>query len=250
MLRRPAGHRATKRTLQKMHLHDLAAGQKINISSDRLHRLAAHLQRVREEERNAIARDIHDELGQMLTVLKFNLSRTAKELASTNPFQSKKLEKDIELTEAIIQSVKRICTELRPGILDGLGLGPALQWQAEEFQRRSGIACTFKLSADNVNVASELSTALFRIFQESLTNVMRHAEATEVKAALTRQDGKIILEISDNGIGIDYAQLSKNNSFGILGMRERIYPWRGTVSISNLHKGTNVVVTVPVSKHR
>jgi signal transduction histidine kinase len=221
------------------------AEKEIKESLDRLHDLAAHLQSIREEERLAIAREIRDELGQMLTVLKLNLSRTARQSMESDSLFSEKLGEEIKMINAIIQSVKRICTELRPSILDNLGLGPAIEWQSEEFQKKSGIECSVALGPEDINVSPEMAIALFRIFQESLTNVMKHAEATKVKAMLTRRDNSIVLEITDDGIGITQEQLAKPSSFGILGMRERVYPWKGSVSIVNrANKGTRITVSI------
>lgn len=150
------------------------------------------------------------------------------------------------MIDAIIQSVRKICSELRPSILDHLGLGPAIEWQSEEFQRRSGIQCSVTLDPENISVSPEIGIALFRIFQESLTNVMKHAEATKVRAKLTKRDNSILLEITDNGIGMTQEQLSKTRSFGILGMRERVYPLKGNVSIvSSMYQGTRITVSIP-----
>jgi signal transduction histidine kinase len=221
------------------------AEKEIQESRDRLHDLAVHLQTVREEERSAIAREIHDELGQMLTVLKLNLSKTARKSMDSDLSLGEKLREDIEMMDAVIQSVKRICTELRPSILDHLGLGPAIEWQSEEFQKRSGIECSVALDPEDISVSPDMAIALFRIFQESLTNVMKHAKATKVEAKLTKRDNNIILEIGDNGIGITQEQLSKTGSFGILGMRERVYPWKGNVSIVNsIDKGAKITVSI------
>jgi signal transduction histidine kinase len=232
-------------TSLRMREKNKLAEKEIKESRDRLHDLAAHLQSIREEERLAIAREIHDELGQMLTVLKLKLSRTARQSMEADSLFGEKLGEEIEMINAIIQSVKRICTELRPSILDHLGLGPAIEWQSEEFQKKSGIQCSVALGPEDINVSPEMAIALFRIFQESLTNVMKHAEATKVKAMLTKRDNSIVLEITDDGIGITQEQLAKPSSFGILGMRERVYPWKGSVSIVNhASKGTRITVSI------
>jgi signal transduction histidine kinase/CheY-like chemotaxis protein len=233
---------------RRMRENNRLAEEKIKESRDRLHDLAAHLQSVREEERSAIARDIHDEFGQMLMALKLNLSRTARESMNSDSLFGDKLTEAIEMINAIIQSVKKICTELRPSILDHLGLGSAIEWQAEEFQKRSGIECSVALDQENIDVNPEIAIALFRIFQESLTNVMKHAEATKVKATLIKRDNSIVLEIADNGIGITREQLAKTSSFGILGMQERVYPWKGSVVIvSSINQGTRIIVSIPAT---
>ena len=220
--------------------------QKSHDELERLHSLAAHLESVREEERTLIARAIHDELGQSLTALKMDMSWMEGESAKFDGLLCEKLKVDIEMVNTIIQSVKRICTELRPGILDHLGLGPAIEWQADEFQKISGIECGVFLDPDSISVSTDMETALFRIFQESLTNVLRHANATKVNVSLVEKSGNIVLKISDNGVGITAEQLSKPNSFGLLGMRERMYPWKGEVSIKGTpYKGTEITVIAP-----
>ncbi|MBF0505779.1 MAG: sensor histidine kinase [Nitrospirae bacterium] len=220
--------------------------QKSHDELERLHNLAAHLESLREEERTLIAREIHDELGQSLTALKMDMSWMEGESSKFDGLLREKLKADIEIVNAIIQSVKRICTELRPGILDHLGLGPAIEWQAQEFQKRSGIECRVFLDPENINVSTDMENALFRIFQESLTNVLRHANATKVNVSLVEKSGNIVLKISDNGVGITVEQLSKPNSFGFLGMHERMYPWKGAVSVKGTpNRGTEITVTAP-----
>jgi signal transduction histidine kinase len=151
----------------------------------------------------------------------------------------------LKLIDMTIKSIKKICTELRPAILDHLGLGTAIQWQAQEFQNRAGISCEVVVE-ESLEVSSAQATALFRIFQEALTNVLRHANATRVTASLKGEFGKIELKISDNGKGITEDDISKPNSFGLLGMRERVYPWRGNVSISSIPgEGTRIDVILP-----
>ena len=156
---------------------------------------------------------------------------------------------DLELVDTTIQTMKRMCTELRPAILDHLGLGVALQWQAEEFQKRAAIECEVNLIPEDMSVDEKYSTALFRIFQESLTNVLRHAKATKVKVTLKDQGGRIMLEISDNGVGITEEHLSKANSFGLLGMRERVQICNGEMRISSSpNVGTTISVIMPKDK--
>ena len=154
----------------------------------------------------------------------------------------------LDAINATISSVKRICTELRPSILDHFGLVAALEWQANEFKNRSGIECKYSSEPDDIELDKERSTVLFRIFQEALTNVLKHANATKVTARLIRKDDHVILEIADNGIGITDEQLSKPQAFGLIGMRERVYPWGGKVEItSEKSGGTTVKVIMPLS---
>jgi signal transduction histidine kinase len=217
-------------------------------SQKQLRNLYSHLQSLREEERTNIAREIHDDLGQALTALKMDLSRIVGELRGDKKGLKERLNADVDQVDKTIQAVKRVCTELRPGILDHFGLAAAIEWQAEEFQKRTGIRCEVVFDPEDIVVDTSLSTSLFRIFQESLTNIMRHARATEVKASFRRTSSSIILEIADNGIGITEEELSKPNSFGLQGMRERVYPWGGKVTVRGIkNKGTTVEVIIPVT---
>ena len=223
--------------------------EELRRSHEQLHSLAAHQQSVREEERANIAREVHDELGQILTALKFNWSGIAAKLKNINEPLYKAAISDVELIDRSIQTVKKICTELRPGILDHLGLGAAIEWQVNEFQDRSGIKCELVLSADEVTDDKKLGIVLFRILQEALTNILRHSKATNVRVALAEYDDSIMFEISDNGIGITEDDLSKSTSFGLIGMRERVYPWKGEVMITgDRSKGTTIKISIPKDK--
>ncbi len=212
---------------------------------EQLRNLYLNLQAMREEERANIAREIHDELGQIMTAIKMDLAWLNKKYADHQTIHEKTLS-TLNLIDKTLKSIKKICTELRPGILDHLGLGAALSWQAKEFEDRTGIRCKVEAEEDS-EIDGNRSTALFRIFQEALTNVMRHADATEVTARLKSEASKITLEIKDNGKGISEEEITKSNSFGLLGMRERVYPWRGNVTISGTPtKGTTITVVLPI----
>lgn len=217
-------------------------------SRQQLRKLAAHLQSVREEERAGIARELHDEMGQALTALKMDLSWLNRRLARNDGSLVEKVKAMSRLTDTTIRRVKRLSTELRPGILDDLGLAAAIEWQVEEFEQRTGIECD--VSVDGVIILQQdCSTAIFRIFQEALTNIARHAKATKVRASLKEEDGKLVLEVRDNGIGITEKQICDAKSFGIMGMRERVYPWGGEVKINGiLGEGTTVRVSIPLRK--
>jgi tetratricopeptide (TPR) repeat protein len=191
-------------------------------SREELRSLTRHLQSVREEERTHIAREMHDELGQKLTGLKMDLSGLKKKIPKRDQGIIKKLSDMLDLTDSSIQTVKRISTELRPRVLDDLGLGAAMEWQAGEFERRTGIKCAVKIDPENLELDKELSTSLFRIFQESLTNVARYAEASKVEVRLVKMGGMLELSIQDNGKGIIDEEGSKKKSFGLIGMRERV----------------------------
>jgi signal transduction histidine kinase/tetratricopeptide (TPR) repeat protein len=198
------------------------AEDELERSREELRNLTRHLQSVREEERTHIAREMHDELGQKLTGLKMDLAGLKKKLPKKDQGIIKKLSDMLDLTDSSIQTVKRISTELRPRVLDDLGLGSAMEWQAGEFQNRTGIKCIVKSDPENIELDKELSTSLFRIFQESLTNVARYAEASKVEVKLIQMGGTLELSIQDNGKGIGEEEGAKAKSFGLLGMRERV----------------------------
>jgi len=155
----------------------------------------------------------------------------------------------IELTDATINTTRRISSELRPSILDDLGLVTAVEWQAGQFQDRTGIICRFESSAPGVDLNQEKSTAVFRIFQEALTNVLRHARATKVDIRIRQQDGQFVLTVSDNGRGITEVEKSDPSSLGLLGMKERAYLVRGAIHIGRSEEGGTVItVQVPIAR--
>lgn len=221
------------------------AEQELRASSEQLRNLAAHLLSVREEERARISREVHDELGQSLTAVKMDLAWLARRLPRRNGQMLKKIRSTRQLADSIIQSIRRISTELRPAVLD-LGLAAAVEWQVQEFQARSGIQCKVRLLTREV-VASNASTAMFRIFQETLTNVARHAKATRAEVVLQKQRDRLVLLIRDNGRGFDQADPSLSKSLGLLGMRERAAILGGRVNISSAPgKGTTVTAWIPL----
>ena len=160
------------------------AEEQLKGSTEQLRALSAHLQSVREEERTLISREIHDELGQELTGLKMDLSWLVKRLSKNQKSLISKTESMLKLVDSTIQTVRRISSELRPGVLDDLGLIAAIEWQAQDFENRTGITCDFSSSVEEIGLDRDRSTAVFRIFQETLTNVSRHAKATRVKISL------------------------------------------------------------------
>src|SRR5208283_2308584 len=229
------------------------AVKQLERSHNQLRNLAAHLQSAREEERTWIAREIHDELGQTLTALKIDLSLMDKQVAANQGIETlaELIKADLKLVNETIKTVKRLCTELRPSVLDHLGLGAAIEWQAQEYQKRSGIACEVNLVPYDIIVDGKHSSALFRIFQESLSNVLRHAQATKVTVTLSDQGDSIMLDISDNGVGITEEHMSKANSFGLLGMRERVQICNGEFRISGSpNAGTTITVIIPKDKEK
>ena len=215
-------------------------------SFEQLRALAARLQDVREEERTRVAREIHDELGQALTSIKIDVASLIHELPPNQHQAVRRAESILELADETIHSVRRLATELRPGILDDLGLVAAVEWATAEFQARSGITCRVSLPDADIELDAERSTALFRILQETLTNIVRHANATEVEVRLTREIGRLSLEIHDNGIGFDEGALRPGRSLGLLGMRERALLLGGELTIHSASgRGTTVNVRIP-----
>jgi signal transduction histidine kinase len=216
-------------------------------SHEQLRSLTMHLQSVREAERASLARAIHDELGQLLTGMKVHLLWFTKKYAGQKDIVDK-AQLLLHLVESAAKSTKRMCTDLRPSILDHFGIGAAIEWQAEDFQTAMGIECKVTVDPQDLVLDEERSIALFRIFQEALTNVLKHANATKIAVSLKEEEERILLEVSDNGKGISKDDISKPHSFGLLGMRERVYPWRGNVSISKPYGGTRIEVSIPKEK--
>jgi two-component system, NarL family, sensor histidine kinase UhpB len=209
--------------------------------------LSARLLHAREEERTKIAREVHDELGQSLTGLKMDLSWALGRIPPQEEHLLNKTKSMIGVVDDTIRTVRRIATEMRPGILDDLGLVAALEWQAQEFQERSGIQCAVTGNFGDLAIDEGPTTALFRIFQESLINVVRHAQAARVDVSLTREVGCVRLDIIDDGIGIREEEQQSGQSLGILGMRERAMAYGGAFSISGTKgRGTTVTVKIPI----
>jgi PAS domain S-box-containing protein len=215
-------------------------------SLEQLRALTARLQSIREDERKSLAREIHDQLGQALTAIKLDLSSLVSELPNGTPPPSKRASSIIKLVDETIQSVRRISTELRPGMLDDLGLVATVEWAGEDFEARTGIKCRLDLPPEDLDVDPDQATAIFRILQETLTNVVRHARASKVEVRLAREDGVLTLEVHDNGQGIPDDKLSSGKSLGILGMRERALLLGGETTIcGSSGNGTTVRVRIP-----
>jgi two-component system sensor histidine kinase UhpB len=223
--------------------------KELKSSREQLRNLAAHLQNAREQERTSVAREIHDELGQILTALKIDLSWVNKRLRKDQDTLLGKTESMDRIIDSTIKTVKRISTELRPGILDNLGLVAAIEWQADEFRKRTGIKCKVRADFAEKALKQNYSTGIFRICQEALTNVSRHANATEVNVDLKDRDGEIELEICDNGKGIKKEQRSNNKSFGLIGIKERAHFLGGRAEFKGAPgKGTRLTVKIPFPK--
>jgi len=221
---------------------------------EQLRALTARLQSGREEERANVAREIHDDLGQTLTAIKLNLDWLERHLgkqedASTfNPFLERVLESS-EMTEAAMKSVQRISADLRPASLDTLGLREAIDEESRRFEQRSGIKCELKLPSEPLMLSPESSIAIFRVFQEALTNVARHAEATAVNISLSTDESQVTLRIDDNGKGISAQAIGDPHSLGLVGMLERASALGGRVTFEpGSPKGTRVTLQLPLTE--
>lgn len=219
----------------------------IDSSRKQLRALTVRLQSVREEERTHISREIHDDLGQALTGLRMDLVWLTNKLSHNGDAVSQRLKSMMQLTDSTIHKVRKIATDLRPGILDDIGLAAAIEWHAKDVGERSGIQFSFDLN-EEIQLDEQRSTAFFRIFQESLTNVMRHAQAKHVHATLKRESNTIVMLVEDDGRGIAANELSNPRSVGILGMKERAAFFGGEVNVIGVpNKGTTVRVRIPLS---
>jgi signal transduction histidine kinase len=241
---------AVSRALREMkeRRENRKAQERLIRSHDQLRALTGHLQFVREEERTRIAREVHDELGQSLTGLKIDLSWLSGKVASDRTLQRKikSMSADVDNT---IQTVRRIATELRPGVLDSLGLAAAIEWQAMDFQDSTGIPCEVKIEVKEAIWGREFSTTCFRIFQETLTNIIRHANATRVTVRLSQVDHELVLTVRDNGRGILEKEIVHPRSIGLIGMRERVAQVGGQLFLFGVPgRGTTVTMRVPMPK--
>ncbi len=220
------------------------AEKQLKNSHEQMRALAIHLQSRLEEERTRIARELHDELGPVLTSLKIDLFSLESQLGRPAELLDK-IGAMAALIDATIRRVQEISTELRPSVLDVLGLTAAIEWQLQEFQNRTGIKYQLALGSGEIILDTARSTAIFRIFQETLTNVARHANASQVTVRLKKRRGHLILAVNDNGKGITEDQINSPLSLGLIGIRERASPWAGKVSVIGIPgKGTTLSVDI------
>lgn len=239
---RIAGHFGIQRDVTDRHL----ATEEIRASRQQLRALATRLQKVREEERTGISREIHDELGQALTGLKLDIAWMSHRLPRDHDMRAQCVSV-MERIDQTLNSVRRIATELRPSVLDQLGLEAALEWQGQEFGTRTGIEVEMQMCVDGAALPEELGSSAFRILQESLTNVARHAKATHVRIRFVQTPTLLTLEVIDNGIGLPPQRLDETTSLGIVGMRERALAVGGSLSITGIpFSGTTVLLSVPL----
>ncbi len=215
-------------------------------SREQLRRLSRHLEKVREEERTRVAREIHDELGQVLATLAMETALLECDMPTERGDLHLKISSMRGFIDSAIKTVQRVSAELRPVMLDDLGLAAAIQWHVGDFQKRTGIRCDIRIGLKGEGPDRERSTALFRILQETLTNVLRHAEATRVSVRLSENAEGFVLQVSDNGRGITREEIAGRRSLGLLGMRERAGFWGGSVEIEGFaRRGTTVKVVIP-----
>lgn len=223
------------------------AQKELSFITDKLRKLTKRIQVIREEENKIIAREIHDELGQALTAIKIDVAWLSKRFSNDGPL----IESLFTISNTIdetIKTVRKISTRLRPRLLDELGLFPAIEWQVKEFQSRTGINCNLMLPEEISNISSTASSAIFRIFQEAITNIARHSNAKGVNIEITANSrGVLVMMIKDNGNGLPENYLKKEHSLGILSMQERASSIGGNFYIKSEHgKGTEVLLKVPL----
>lgn len=235
--------------LQSRQIREHNAVRALEQSREQLRRLGVYQQQVREQERVRIARELHDDFGQSLTILKMDLAWIKKRLPPDQTAAGEKINAMFQVIDASLENLHTVMAELRPVILDDFGLAAAIEWQAGEFRNRTGIACRLEIDEVSPSLARELQTAVFRSFQELLTNIVRHAGAKTVSIALQTRQGLLHLAVTDDGRGITQAEIDAPGSYGLMGIRERLYPFNGTVTFEgHPGKGTRVVVELPLSR--
>lgn len=220
------------------------AERKLRHTLEEMQQLSQHLKDAREDERKFIAREIHDEVGQLATAIQLQLHLLKLKSQDISPASLEKIDRSMELSDMMITSIRRIATSIRPIALDERGLNDALKWQCEQMQEAHHINCTFEEDFDDSKLSPEAKTEFFRICQESMTNVMRHAQASQVNVSIREDQGKIHLIIKDNGKGFDTNQ--KTTHLGLIGLRERAHSLQGELKLTTgLGQGTSIEVMVP-----
>ncbi len=216
-------------------------------SEESLRELMGHQARIREVERKRIAREIHDELGQYLLALRIEISLLKDDSNDEKELRAKRVDGILEHIDSTVKSVRNIINNLRPAVLD-LGLVPALEWKARKFEQQNGIWCEFQVSEETLSLDEASSTTLFRVLQEALTNVVKHAKATQVKINLSIENDKLIMSVADNGIGFPKVRNRKVKTFGLAGMRERMTMLKGNFSVKSNETGTVLTFVIPYKK--
>lgn len=235
---------------QRLHLEELVAirTKKLSESEANLLELSNHLQRVREEDRTHFARELHDELGQNMTALRIECNALAKALPTAPPTIKAKLDSMDKMIEDTLNATRRICEDMRPGMLDDLGLEAALSHYAKQFTTQHGVACDLSMDRQNYGLDEPLSTAIYRLVQEGLTNIARHANASYALISLEDRGDEIMLTIADDGCGISVEpdNDTKRKHYGLLGMRERVQLLHGHIFVdSAAGRGTHIEVKIP-----
>lgn len=226
------------------------AQEELNLTTDKLSQLTTSLQSIREEENSAIAREIHDELGQALTAIKIDVAWLGKRYSNDSALVEGLMDVSNTIDDTI-KSIRKISTRLRPRLLDELGLIPAIQWQIKDFQKRTGIECKIDLPDEELQMNKSISSPLFRIFQEAITNIARHSKASEVDLQMSIDNKNLFMSVKDNGVGLPDDYLYKNHSLGIVGMQERAKSINGLLEIKRLTQGgTEVSVSVPLNNNK
>jgi len=232
-------------TVNKKLVGEVAGHKK---TQEGLRQLTQQTEKIREEEKSEMSRKVHDELGQLLTAMKMDLLHLGKKLPQEDSDLRRQTHSIVELVDDTIKSVQQIAMELRPPILDAFGLCEAIAWQADEYKKRYGIKFDLNCLQKNLDLDKDLEITLFRVLQESVTNVVRHSEATQVGIGVQYQNGELVMRIQDNGRGIQKNKIEDPNSIGLIGIRERIRPWNGEVQFSGASgKGTTVEIRVPIA---
>lgn len=220
-------------------------------SEGQLRALLAYVLSVEEEERSRIAHEISDDLGQALAALKIDLVWIADKSSGTAVELRQKIEGMIHLIDRTLQSLRRIAADLRPRVLDDLGLVAGLEWLVRDFQRRTGIVSIFTTKPEDIGVDTAMATAVFRVCQAALTNVASHANATQVEVKLTQESMGLFLEVQDNGRGVPDEALADWKSLGLMTMRERVLPWGGEIRIRRIRsRGSVVAVYIPMGEDK
>ena len=247
---RTAQLQASNTTLEYEITERETAQAQLQALTDELRALTTRIESVREEERTRIAREVHDELGGALTGLKMDLTRLRRQAEAQNiDAVLTQAQSMLQLLDSTVKTVRRIATDLRPGVLDDFGLVAAIEWQLQDFQTRAGIECQFVTNVDDLPLPPEAATAMFRVFQETLTNVARHAQATRVAVDLQQLAGHVRLRVEDNGRGFAARELAGSRSLGLVGMRERVRLLDGELNIDGAPgQGTTVLVRVPLPR--
>ncbi|EEO28471.1 sensor histidine kinase [Oxalobacter paraformigenes] len=216
------------------------------VKEEELRELIDHQEKIREDERKRIAREIHDELGQHLLAFRIEVSLLKQEIFDSYDKRSERIDEILEHVDTTVKSVRTLINNLRPAVLD-LGLVASLEWQARDFTRANGIECVFHTNDAAIELDDKPATVLFRVLQEALTNIVKHARADRVDIRLKRDGGNLVLQVSDNGVGMPKVRNRKIKSYGLAGIRERIGMLNGEFKIATGDTGTTLIFTIPAN---